>query len=190
MIVGLGNPGAEYEGTRHNIGFEVIEALMERYGANPSFDTGTRALSAQVKIGDQVAVLATPQTFMNLSGESLAKLVVRYGIESPAQIVVLHDEIDLPVGSMRIKLGGGSAGNNGIRNIDAHLGTPDYARIRIGVGRPPSAGAGRVHVLKRPTKAERVELDVSVQLAADATETYLVHGLDETMNRHNRRARD
>lgn len=143
-----------------------------------------------MRIGEHRVVLATPQTFMNLSGEAVAQLVPRHGIVDPTRIIVLHDEIDLPVGTLRIKAGGGAAGNNGIRSIDAHLGTPDYTRVRIGVGRPPSARGGKVHVLKRPSKAERTELDVVVQLTADAVETYLVHGLDETMNRHNRRSRD
>lgn len=130
---------------------------------------------------------AAPQTYMNLSGDAMARLVPRHGITDPADIIVVHDEIDLPVGALRVKRGGGAAGNNGIRSIDAHLGTPDYARVRIGVGRPAGARSGKVHVLATPSKEERAELDVMVELAADAVETYLAHGLDETMNRCNRR---
>ncbi len=188
--MGLGNPGAEYRDTRHNIGFHVIDALASRHHTAMSLDKPSKALVATATISSKRVVLAAPQTYMNLSGESLAQLVPRHGIVDPHQIVVVHDEIDLPVGTMRVKRGGGSAGNNGIRSVDAHLGTPDYARIRIGVGRPPSAAAGKGHVLAKPSKAEQAELDVMVELAADAVETYLVHGLDETMNRFNRRSRD
>ena len=138
-------------------------------------------------MGDRSVVLAAPQTYMNLSGESLSQLIPRHGVDEPGKIVVVHDEIDLPVGALRIKVGGGSAGNNGIRSVDAHLGTPDYARVRIGVGRPANKNVGKVHVLAKPSKDERAELDIIVELAADAVETYLWHGLDETMNRFNRR---
>lgn len=163
---------------------------MTRHGGTLKLDKSTRSLVCEVRIDDRRVVLAAPQTFMNLSGEAVAQLVPRHGIVAADQIIVLHDEIDLPVGTLRVKAGGGAAGNNGIRNIDAHLGTPDYARVRIGVGRPPSANSGKLHVLKRPSKAERIELDVIVEFTADAVETYLVHGLDETMNRHNSRSRD
>ena len=106
-------------------------------------------------MGDRSVVLAAPQTYMNLSGESLSQLIPRHGIDEPGKIVVVHDEIDLPVGALRIKIGGGSAGNNGIRSVDAHLGTPDYARVRIGVGRPANKNVGKVHVLAKPSKDER-----------------------------------
>lgn len=164
--------------------------LAARHGGVLKLDKAAKSLACEVRIGDHRVVLAAPQTYMNLSGEAVAQLVPRHGIVEAAQIIVLHDEIDLPVGTLRVKAGGGAAGNNGIRSIDAHLGTPEYARVRIGVGRPPGAKAGKAHVLKRPSKAERSELDVTVELTADAVETYLVHGLAETMNRHNRRSRD
>lgn len=164
--------------------------LAARHGGSLKLDKQARSLACDISIDGRRVVLAAPQTFMNLSGEAVAQLVPRHGIVTPSQIIVLHDELDLPVGTLRIKAGGGAAGNNGIRSIDAHLGTPDYARVRIGVGRPPGANAGKAHVLKRPSKVERTELDVSVELTADAVETYLVHGLAETMNRHNRRSRD
>ena len=163
---------------------------MARHGGQLKLDKTTRSFASDIQIGGRRVALAAPQTFMNLSGEAVAQLVPRHGIVDPGQIIVLHDEIDLPVGTLRIKSGGGAAGNNGIRSIDAHLGTPDYARVRIGVGRPPSARAGKGHVLKRPSKEERIELDAILEHTADAVETYLVHGLDETMNRHNRRSRD
>ena len=187
LVVGLGNPGAQYVGTRHNIGFEVIDHLVEQSGLRLKMVAKVRAMVAEARIGDHSVVLASPQTFMNLSGESVSRMVVRFGIVEPERIVVIHDEIDLPVGALRIKCGGGSAGNNGIRSIDAHLGTPDYVRIRVGVGRPPNSKGGKVHVLKPPGKSERVALDTSIAFAADAVETYLLHGLDETMNRFNRR---
>jgi len=164
LVVGLGNPGAQYAGTRHNIGFEAVELLADRHGSEMRMARRERAMVADVRIGGRLVALANPQTFMNLSGESLALLVPRFGIVDVNNIVVVHDEIDLPVGALRVKRGGGAAGNNGIKSIDATLGTPDYARIRVGVGRPPSAQAGKAHVLKKPSAAERTELDVSVVL--------------------------
>ncbi len=194
LVVGIGNPGVDYVGTRHNIGVEVVEILARRH-ARPG-TTGAlthsrkeRSMISEVLIGGRQVVLAFPQTFMNLSGEALALLVPRYSITSPDQIVVVQDEVDLPVGGMKIKVGGGHAGHNGLRSIDQHLGTRDYARVRIGVGRPTGRTTGRDHVLKQPGKIDRAELDIVVEEAADAVECYLEHGLGETMNRFNRSER-
>lgn len=192
LVVGLGNPGADFVGTRHNIGVEVLEILAARH-ARPGTSGGLsparkeRSLTAEIGIGDQQVVVAFPQTYMNLSGEAVAQLVPRHGIAGAEQIVVVQDEIDLAVGRLKVKRGGGHAGHNGLRNIDQHLGTRDYVRVRIGVGRPDGARSGRDHVLKRPGKHDRAELDIVVEEAADAVECYLAHGLDETMNRYNRR---
>lgn len=186
LVVGLANPGAEYEGTRHNVGAEVVEVLAGRHGA--TLRKGReRALSDEVVVGGKRLALAIPLTYMNLSGEAVAPLVRRHGIEDPSRLVVVHDELDLPVGRMKLKLGGGLAGNNGLKSIQAHLHTADFARIRIGIGKPPGRTEGAAHVLKRPSKAERAELDVVVVEAADAVELVLQEGFAAAMTRYNAR---
>lgn len=189
LVVGLANPGAEYEGTRHNVGAEVIRLLADRHGA--SLRKGKeRALVDEVRVGDQRLALAIPLTYMNLSGEAVAPLVRRHGIDDPERLVIVHDELDLPVGRLKLKLGGGLAGNNGLKSVKAHLHTADFARIRIGIGKPPGRTQGVDHVLKRPGKADRAELDVVVAEAADAVEMILSDGFAAAMNRYNTRVGD
>ena len=132
--------------------------------------------------------IAFPQTFMNESGQAVRKLVRRYGVGDPTRVVIVHDEMDLPVGGLRVKAGGGLAGHNGLKSITAHLKTQDYLRVRIGVGRPPGRQSGADHVLRRPGKAEAAELGVVVQEAADAVESILANGVDTTMGRVNARS--
>jgi PTH1 family peptidyl-tRNA hydrolase len=136
---------------------------------------------AEVVLAGKRVALAFPQTYMNDSGQAAQLLVKRHGIEGPDQIVVVHDELDLPPGTVRVKVGGGLAGHNGLRSLQAHLGTADFLRVRIGVGKPPSKAAGADHVLKRVPKAERAELDVAVQEAADAVELIVARGVDVAM---------
>jgi len=186
LVVGLANPGAEYEGTRHNVGSEVVRLLAERHGASLR-RSKERALADEVVVAGKRLALAIPLTYMNLSGEAVAPLVRRHGIEDPAKLVVVHDELDLPVGRLKLKLGGGLAGNNGLKSIKAHLHTADFARIRIGIGKPPGRMQGADYVLKRPTKAERALLDVVVEEAADAVEMILTEGFAAAMNRYNTR---
>jgi len=184
LVVGLGNPGTEYDGTRHNVGFEVIDLLARRHGG--SLRKGKeRALVDEVRIGSSRVALAEPQTFMNLSGESVAPLVRRFGIEDLDRLVIVHDELDLPLGRMKVKQGGGLAGHNGLRSIKAHLHTDGFARVRIGVGKPPSKEHGVDHVLKKVGKAERKVLAEIVVLAADAVELVLSDGIDAAMMRYN-----
>jgi PTH1 family peptidyl-tRNA hydrolase len=186
LVVGLGNPGAEYAGTRHNAGADVVALLATRHGGALK-RSKERALAGEVRIDGKRVALAFPQTYMNLSGESVGPLVRRHGIDDPRHLVVVHDEIDLPVGRLQVKVGGGLAGHNGLKSIKAHLGTDDFVRVRIGVGRPPGRKQGADHVLKRPGKAERTELEIMVQEAADAVETILRDGVDAAMNRFNTR---
>ena len=186
LVVGLGNPGAEYTRSRHNVGAEVVDVLAERHGGTLK-RSKERALSAEVRIGDKRVALAFPQTYMNLSGESVAQLVRRHGITDPAQIVIVQDELDLPVGKLKLKRGGGLAGHNGLRSIKAHLHTDEFLRVRIGVGKPVTKEQGADHVLKRVGKRDRTELDVVVQEAADAVELILSDGIDAAMNRVNTR---
>ncbi len=184
LAVGLGNPGAEYHGTRHNVGAEVIARLAERHGARLKRAVG-RALSAEVKLDGSLLVLAEPGVFMNLSGETVAPLVRRYCPDDVARLVVVHDELDLEPGRLKVKVGGGLAGHNGLKSIKAHLHTDAFVRVRLGVGKPPGRQAGADHVLRRPGKAERIELDVAVADAADAVELILTEGPDRAMNRYN-----
>jgi peptidyl-tRNA hydrolase, PTH1 family len=189
LVVGLANPGAEYEGTRHNVGGEVVRLLADRHGATLR-KAKERAVADEVVVDGKRLALAIPLTYMNLSGESVAPLVRRYGIDDPAQLVVVHDELDLPVGRIKLKLGGGLAGNNGLKSVKAHLHTDGFARVRIGIGKPPGRAEGANHVLKRPGKADRAELDLMVVEAADAVEMMLSDGFDAAMNRYNTRSDD
>jgi PTH1 family peptidyl-tRNA hydrolase len=184
LAVGLANPGAEYAGTRHNVGAEVIELLAERHGAKLKKGK-ERSLVDEVTVGGKRLALAVPQTYMNLSGEAVAPLVRRYGIVDPHHLVIVHDELDLPVGRMKVKVGGGLAGNNGLKSVKAHLHTDDFVRIRIGIGKPPGRKEGTDHVLKKPGKADRAELDIVVVEAADAVELLLAEGEAVAMNRFN-----
>jgi PTH1 family peptidyl-tRNA hydrolase len=187
LVVGLGNPGSEYEGSRHNLGAEVVALLATRHGGVLR-RTRERALADEVRIEDQRVALAFPQTYVNLSGESVAALVRRHGVTDPERVVVVHDELDLPLGRVKVKRGGGLAGHNGLRSIKAHLHTDGFLRVRIGVGKPPSKEAGADHVLRRTSRAVRTELDIVVQEAADAVEMILADGVDAAMNRYNTRA--
>ena len=187
LVIGLGNPGEKYAGTRHNVGAEVVAELARRQSAalKPSKE---QALVAEVRINQQRVALAFPQTFMNESGQAVQKLVRRYGIEEPQKIVVIHDELDLPVGSLKVKSGGGLAGHNGLKSITAHLHTQDYLRVRIGIGRPPGRQSASDHVLRRPGKAEGQELATIILEAADAVELILAQGVDVAMGQINTRS--
>ncbi len=168
------------------MGFDVVDLLVSRHGGRLKAGK-ERALVDEVRIDGQRIALAEPTTFMNLSGESVAPLVRRYGIEDPTRLVVVQDELDLPTGRVRVKVGGGLAGHNGLRSIKAHLHTDEFVRVRIGVGKPPSKEHGADHVLKRPAKADRELLEVAVVEAADAVELIVATGPDAAMNQVNTR---
>lgn len=184
LVVGLGNPGSDYAGTRHNAGADVVALLASRHGGKLK-RSKERALADEVRIGGRRVALAFPQTYMNLSGEAVSALVKRHGVTDPQRVVVVHDELDLPVGRIKVKVGGGLAGHNGLKSIKQHLGTDDFVRVRIGVGRPPGTKQGADHVLRRPGAREREELEVSVEQAADAVELILSEGAVAAMNRYN-----
>ncbi len=185
LVVGLGNPGEKYEGTRHNIGAEVVELLADRHGTRLRA-TKQAALVAELRIGSQMLVAAFPQTFMNDSGRSVRDLVKRHGVSDAGTIVVIHDELDLDVGTAKLKIGGGLAGHNGLKSLKQHLHTQDFLRIRIGIGRPPGRQSVSDYVLRRPGKAERIELDVVVEKCADAAERLLTAEVADVMNEFNR----
>lgn len=186
LVVGLGNPGNEYDGTRHNVGFAVVDLLEARHGGRLKAGK-ERALVDEVRIGDRRVALAKPSTFMNLSGESVAPLVRRFGIDDPRSLVIVHDELDLPFGTVRVKIGGGLAGHNGLRSIKSHLHDDGFVRLRVGVGKPSSKDQGADHVLRRLGKADRAALDLAVVEAADAVELIVAEGPDAAMNRVNAR---
>jgi PTH1 family peptidyl-tRNA hydrolase len=184
LVVGLGNPGAEYADTRHNVGAWVVELLARRHGGQLK-KAKEHALVAEVRVGTNRVTLAFPQTFMNESGRAVAALVRRHGVDDLHRLVVVHDELDLPSGRVKVKVGGGLAGHNGLKSIKAHLHTDDFVRVRIGVGKPPTSQAGRDYVLRRPGKAEKGELDLAVERAADSVETVLLDGTEAAMARFN-----
>jgi peptidyl-tRNA hydrolase, PTH1 family len=187
LVVGLGNPGPSYAGTRHNVGEDVVRVLAQRRG--DTLRAGRdQALVAESRIDDERVVLAFPITYMNESGRSVAALVRRYRIDDPAHLVVVHDELDLAPGTVRVKVGGGLAGHNGLRSISQQLGTQDFVRVRIGVGKPPSKERGADHVLSKLRGREREELDVAVAVAADAVATIVHEGADAAMRDVNGRA--
>lgn len=186
LVVGLANPGTEYDGTRHNVGAEVIRLLAQRHGAKLR-KAKERAMADEVTVAGKRLALAIPLTYMNLSGEAVGPLVRRHGIDDPHRLVIVHDELDLPVGTLKVKVGGGLAGNNGLKSVKAHLHTDDFVRVRIGIGKPPGKAQGVDHVLKKPGKADRAELDIVVQDAADAVELILSDDADRAMNRYNTR---
>lgn len=184
LIVGLGNPGKEYARSRHNVGEEVCAVLATRAGT--ALKAGRdKALVAETTVAGKRVVLAFPTTYVNDSGQAVGAMVRRYGIDDPAQLIVVHDELDLAPAIVRVKVGGGLAGHNGLRSITQHLKTQDYVRVRIGVGKPPSKERGADHVLSRIPAAERKLLDVAVQEAADAVEVLLAEGTDAAMRRFN-----
>jgi PTH1 family peptidyl-tRNA hydrolase len=184
LVVGLGNPGDEYAKTRHNVGAEAVELLARRHGTKLRKAKKERALVTEVRIGASRVALAIPLTYMNDSGQAVQALARRFGVEA-GQIVIVHDELDLPVAVLRVKDGGGLAGHNGLRSVKQHLHDDGFLRVRIGVSKPRSKEHGADHVLNRFSKRERAEVDVTVEEAADAVETIVTDGVDVAMNRFN-----
>ncbi|MDV6262940.1 aminoacyl-tRNA hydrolase [Rhodococcoides yunnanense] len=182
LIVGLGNPGPQYEKTRHNVGFMVADALAGRIGGAFSSHKKSNSDIVQARLGRRSVVVAKPRTFMNLSGQPVAALARFFSIDA-ANIVVVHDELDIDFGALRLKLGGGEGGHNGLRSISQHLSTKDYLRVRVGVGRPPGRMDPASFVLKPFSAAERKDLGVVVEEAADAAELLLSAGLEAAQNR-------
>jgi PTH1 family peptidyl-tRNA hydrolase len=180
IIVGLGNPGPEYANTRHNAGQMVIALLAERMGARFKAHR-TRCDIAEGRLAGQVVTLARPRSYMNLSGGPVGALAAFYKVPAD-RLVVVHDELDVPFGNVRLKLGGGDNGHNGLRSITAALGTRDYYRVRVGIGRPPGRMDPAAYVLKEFSAAERKSLPLEVDRAADAAEALLSAGLVAAQN--------
>lgn len=185
MVVGLGNPGPDFAHTRHNVGAEVAECLASRHGGRLKLVKASRALCDDVRIDGHRVALAFPQTYMNDSGVAVAGLVRRGGLDDLGRLVVVHDEMDLPVGKVKVKIGGGTAGHNGLKSIQAHLHSADFVRVRIGIGRPPGRQSGADYVLRRASAADRALLGVAVAQGADAVESILANGPQVAMNYFN-----
>ncbi|MGH8887291.1 MAG: aminoacyl-tRNA hydrolase [Egibacteraceae bacterium] len=186
LVVGLGNPEAEYAGTRHNVGADVVRMLAGRLG------TSFKAHKASAQVADTFdrpgglpLSLAIPFGYMNNSGGPVQRLTAFYKV-SGDRLVVVHDEIDLPLAALRLKRGGGTAGHNGLRDVQRALGSPDFYRVRIGVGRPPGRQDPADFVLRRFSAKEREQIDVTCQEATDAILMLIEQGLEATQNRYHR----
>lgn len=172
LVVGLRNPGVDYEGSRHNLGYEIVARVLERAGETPGrAPSRVRGLVAQVGVGEDRTLFLVPNTFMNESGAAVRSALDYYGIDHAGMLVV-HDDIDLPFGRLRIQVGGGSGGHNGIRSLERALGTKEFSRLKAGVGRPPGSQDPADFVLRNFTKKERPEVDLMVEDAADVVERW------------------
>ena len=185
MILGLANPGAQYEGSRHNVGGDAVRLLAQRHHATLKLESRQRCLSATIVTDIGRVTLAVPTTFMNESGAALPPLFRRVSMEDPARLLVAHDELDLDPGRLRLKWAGGLAGHNGLKSIAGVLSTQDFWRLRIGIGKPPTKEQGADWVLRPPTGERRRDLVQTVEAAADALEQALSVPMDEAQRRVN-----
>ncbi|MDI1477520.1 aminoacyl-tRNA hydrolase [Polyangium sp. y55x31] len=187
LVVGLGNPGEKYASHRHNVGFMAVEALAARARAD-AFREKFSGVWARATLGDEPGVLLQPMTYMNESGRSVQPALAFFKI-APKELVVIHDELDLPFGDVRLKFGGGHAGHNGLRSIMSHVGTGDFARVRVGVGRPPPGYRGEVadYVLSPFDAVERSRLPDILKLVTDSVLEVATRGFDAAMNVRNSR---
>lgn len=185
LIVGLGNPGPDYAATRHNIGQMVLDQLAQEVGGNFKKHSKARAqvLEGRLGLGGPRVVLAKPLTYMNLSGGPVSALANFYGL-APEEIIVVHDELDIPFDSVKLKIGGGEGGHNGLRDISKSLGTKDYYRVRTGIGRPPGRMDTADFVLKPFSTAEKKDLPFLISNAADAVQMLIKEGLLATQQKY------
>lgn len=181
LVVGLGNPGPQYAKTRHNVGFMVADLLAARMGATFKVHKRSGAEIVTGRLGHRPIVLAKPRTFMNESGRQVGPLAKFYSV-MPTDLIVIHDELDIEFGRIRLKLGGGEGGHNGLRSIANALGTKNFQRVRIGIGRPPGRKDPAAFVLENFSATERTEVPTLCELAADATELLVDVGLEPAQN--------
>lgn len=181
LVVGLGNPGPNYARNRHNVGFMVAEILADRLGETFRVHKKSGAEVATGRLASRAVVLAKPRTYMNESGRQVGPLAKFYSV-APTDVVVIHDELDIDFGRIRLKLGGGEGGHNGLRSVASALGSKDFQRVRIGVGRPPGRKDPAAFVLENFNASERIELPTVCEQAADATELLIARGLEPAQN--------
>jgi peptidyl-tRNA hydrolase, PTH1 family len=186
LIVGLGNPGIEYQFTPHNLGFLAIDRLAERQKANVD-NRHCKALTGRTRIGSEDVLLAKPETFMNLSGLSVGELVRKYEVNVPADLIVVYDELDLPFGTVRLKQRGGTAGHNGLESILGALGTDEFLRVRMGIAPDHPVRDGARYVLGQFKKSQYEAVDLLLDTAADAVTAIVTEGAQAAMNRFNRK---
>ncbi|WP_428118966.1 aminoacyl-tRNA hydrolase [Candidatus Poriferisodalis sp.] len=182
LVVGLGNPGEKYAGSRHNVGAEAVERWATALGCELQAQRREHARTAVAPHRTQLIALACPTTFMNESGQSVSPLVKRHGIVEAERVVIVHDELDLEPGRVKVKIGGGIAGHNGLASVASHLGSRDFVRIRLGIGKPPHPDAGKKWVLQQPGRRERELLDAAVDIAVSALERVVRDGAEAAMN--------
>ncbi|MFN0142811.1 MAG: aminoacyl-tRNA hydrolase [Mycobacterium sp.] len=181
LVVGLGNPGPQYAKTRHNVGFMVADLLAARLGAPFKVHKRSGADIVTGRLGNRSVILAKPRAYMNESGRHVGPLAKFYSV-SAADVIVIHDELDIDFGTIRLKVGGGEGGHNGLRSVVNALGTKDFQRVRIGIGRPPGRKDPAAFVLETFTAAERDEMPAIYAQAADATELLIETGLESAQN--------
>jgi PTH1 family peptidyl-tRNA hydrolase len=181
LVVGLGNPGPNYAKTRHNIGFMVADILADRIGAKFKVHKRSGAEVTTGNLGGRSVVLAKPRVYMNESGRQVGPLANFYSV-TPGNVIVIHDELDIDFGRIRLKLGGGEGGHNGLRSVASALGTKDFQRVRIGIGRPPGRKDPAAFVLETFNATERPEVPTICEQAADATELLVQLGLEPAQN--------
>ena len=181
LVVGLGNPGPNYAKTRHNVGFMVADILAERLGDQFKVHKKSGAEVATGRFAGRSVVLAKPRVYMNESGRQVGPLAKFYSV-APADVVVIHDELDIDFGRIRLKAGGGVAGHNGLRSVASALGGNDFQRVRVGIGRPPGQKSGAAFVLENFNSVERKEVPTIIEQAADATELLIAQGLEPAQN--------
>jgi peptidyl-tRNA hydrolase, PTH1 family len=183
LVVGLGNPEGEYGGTRHNVGADLVRLLADREHVALTRNKRVRCEIAEVTLAGERLVLCVPTAYMNRSGDPVQAAAAWFKVP-PERIVVCHDDLDVPLGGIRVKAGGGHAGHNGLRDVDRALGTREYLRVRLGIGRPPGRMPGRDFVLRRFQPSEREAIDVALAEAADAVVMLTAEGLEPTQNRY------
>jgi PTH1 family peptidyl-tRNA hydrolase len=183
LIVGLGNPGKDYAKTRHNAGFMVIDAIADKTGISLS-KVKSKAIIGDGKMYDSKVILAKPQTYMNVSGQAVSGLARFYKVEND-HILVIHDDLDLPLGTLRIRPNGGPGGQKGVGSIIEKLGTPEFPRIRFGIGRPPGRMDPKAYVLEKFLPREQEEFEFSLLRARDAALAFISNGLEKAMNQYN-----
>ena len=188
LIAGLGNPSRTYEGTRHNIGFTMIDAIGNKFGIDVTTKKH-KALVGRGMIDGMRVILAKPQTYMNLSGESIREITDFYKIE-PENIIIIYDDISLDVGQLRIRKKGSAGGHNGVKNIIAHLGTQDFPRIKVGIGNKPEGWDLADYVLSKYTKAEQEALEEASEGVIGAVKLMLADDIEAAMNKYNAKKRD
>ncbi len=184
VIVGLGNPGREYEDTRHNVGFRVIDMLAERAGTRVS-DKKFKARVGRARLCGEDCLLMKPETFMNLSGEAVGPAMGFFKLPT-TQVIVVHDELDVPLGRLKMKKGGGHGGHNGLRSLKKHLPDDGFVRLRVGIGRPPPQWDSADYVLSKFNRDEWASVDSVLDEAADAVQAILTDGVAKAMGRFNR----